>query len=93
MDLKDFLGQQVVLKGIAKNAKGWAVLINEDNNVIYIKDLLEWSEKLLDTQITIKGHLKKLKLIRDPQIDNNGAISQGAYGKQFVLENMEIIEE
>jgi len=93
MDLNNLLGQQVVLQGIAKNAKGWAVLITADNKVVYIKGLLEWSEKLLDTEITIKGYLKKIKLIRDPQIDNNGAISQGAYGKQFVLENMEIIEE
>ncbi len=91
MDLNNLLGQHVVLKGMAKNAKGWAVLITEDNKVIYIKGLLEWSDKLLDTEITIKGHLKKIKLIQDPQIDNNGAISQGAYGKQFVLENMEII--
>jgi hypothetical protein len=93
MDLNDLLGQQIVLQGIAKNAKGWAVLITEDENVIYIKGLLEWSEKLLNTKIKIKGHLKKAKLIQDPQIDNKGAISQGSYGKQFILENMEIIEE
>jgi hypothetical protein len=93
LGLKDLCGQDVVLSGRAKNAKGNAVLYTEDRNVVYIKDMSEWSEELLDAKITIKGQLKEMKLIPDPKIEKSGAISQGAKGNQIVLENIEIIED
>jgi len=37
----------------------------------------------------VSGLLKNEKFIPDPIIDENGAISTGAYGDQLVLENAE----
>jgi len=91
-DLETHLEEQVTLSGIAKNAKGYAVLLTKDNMVIYIRELPEWTEALLDSQIKVKGLLKKINLIPDPYIDKNGAISQGAEGLQYVLVNYELME-
>lgn len=92
LNLKNHLGERVTLYGIAQNAKGYAVLLTEDEKVIYIRELAEWPEDLLDSSITIKGILRHIKLIPDPNITENGAISQGAQGLQYVLTNYEIIE-
>ena len=89
MDVEKFLGQEVNLKGIAKDAKGGAVLITSDNHVIYIKGLEFWPSRFLDEQVLVKGVLKKEKLIPDPVIDEEGAISCGATGDQLVLDDAE----
>ncbi len=89
--LENHLEEVLTIKGTAKNAKGYAVLLTEEKAVIYIKKLPEWSEEILDTQMNVKGTLKKMKLIPNPIIDQNGAISQGAQGLQYVLTNYEII--
>ncbi|TFG14209.1 MAG: hypothetical protein EU535_03720 [Promethearchaeota archaeon] len=89
MELEKLIDQRVTLHGSAKNAKGGAVIITKDNNVIYVKNLESWSPKLEDKQMIVSGLLKKEKFIPDPIIDENGAISCGAKGMQFVLENAE----
>lgn len=91
MSIKDLIGQEVKLKGVAKNAKGCAVLVTDNKEVVYVRDLLEWSDDILNKRITVQGELKESKLILDPQIDEDGAISQGAYGMQLVLENLKIL--
>ena len=87
MALKKQLGQKVNLSGIAKDAKGGAVLITSEGHAIYIKGLDSWPSNILDKSISASGLLKEEKFIPDPRIDENGAISTGAYGKQLVLEN------
>ena len=91
MELEKLIGQKVTLLGTAKDAKGGAVLITEDDNVIYIKEFESWSSELLDTQVSVSGLLNKEKFIPDPLVDENGAISCGAFGDQLVIKKAEII--
>jgi hypothetical protein len=93
MSLEKSIGQKVNLFGIAKDAKGGAVLLTNDGNVIFIKNLEHWSPELLNKQFYISGILKKKKFIPDPVVDKNGAISCGAFGEQLVLENVEYFKE
>ncbi|MFX0070196.1 MAG: hypothetical protein ACFFAO_03810 [Candidatus Hermodarchaeota archaeon] len=88
MDLDKQIGQKVNLKGTAKDAKGGAVLLTPEGNVIYIKGLESWPSNILDKSISVSGLLKEEKFIPDPRIDEDGAISTGAYGNQLVLENV-----
>jgi hypothetical protein len=89
MQLEELIDQKVTLHGTARNAKGGPVIITKDNNVIYFKNLESWPPELEGKQIIMSGLLKKEKFIPDPIIDENGAISCGAKGMQFVLENAE----
>ena len=89
MKLEKQIGQKVTLGGTAKDAKGGAVLLTVEGNVIYIKGLEFWPSEFLDKQISVKGLLKEEKFIPDPVIDEDGAISTGAYGDQLILENAE----
>ena len=90
-NLKELLDKEVTLTGMAKDAKGGAVLlINEIP--IYIKGLSSWSVEYFGKVIQVKGILRDGKIIPDPYIDENGGISQGAIGRQYVLENYEILE-
>ena len=91
MELEKLIGQKVTLRGIAKDAKGGAVLTTTEGSVIYIKELESWSSELLDKQVSVSGLLNKEKLIPDPVVDKNGAFRSGAFGFQFVLEKAEII--
>ena len=90
IELKQFLGKKVTLLGTSRDAKAGAVLITGDRNPIYINGLASWSADLLGKQVSVKGVLKKEKFIPDPIIDENGAISTGATGDQFVLKNVKI---
>lgn len=89
IDLEEFIDQRITLHGIAKDAKGGAVLILAEEIPIYIEDLASWSPELFGKHIEVIGILRKKKLIPDPRIDENGGISQGAIGMQLVLENAE----
>lgn len=91
MELEKLIGQKVTLLGTAKDAKAGSVLITAYGNVIYIKELESWSSELLDKQVSVSGLLNKEKFIPDPETDENGAISSGAFGEQFVLKKAEII--
>ena len=87
MDIEKLLGQKVNLNGTAKDAKGGAVLLTPEGDVVYIKGLEFWPSDFLDKSISVSGLLKEEKFIPDPRIDEDGAISTGAYGNQMVLEN------
>ena len=89
MGIENLIGHNIELVGIANNAKGGAVLITEDDHVIYIKGLQSWPSELTGKQVTITGLLKREKLIPDPKIAENGAISAGAIGLQLVLDNVD----
>jgi len=89
MKIEKQIGQKVTITGTAKDAKGGAVLLTPEGNVIYIKGLEFWPSDILDKQLSVRGLLKEEKFIPDPIIDEDGAISTGAYGDQLVLENTE----
>ena len=81
------IGQKVTLRGTARNAKGGAVLLTSNNVPCYIEHLDCWPEDLDGKQIVATGTLREKKLIPDPFIAPDGAISQGAIGDQKVLED------
>jgi len=92
MDIKKLIGQKITIFGIAKDAKGGAILLTSEKVPIYIKGLDYWSPELFDKQLKVTGVLKEEKFIPDPVIDEDGSISTGAYGDQLVLENAEFFE-
>lgn len=70
---------------MAGNSKGGAVLITLKKDVVFIEDLVSWEEGLVGKELVVTGLLKRVKYIPDPTIDEDGAISQGAEGLQYVL--------
>jgi hypothetical protein len=90
LNFKKLLDKEVILTGMAKDAKGGAVLIINEMP-IYMKGLLSWSLDHFGKIIKVKGILRDEKIIPDPHVDEDGAISQGAIGKQLVLEDFEIM--
>ena len=73
--------------GAAQNAKAGAVLLTESGEVIYIHELAEWPEDVLGCKVEALGRLEEIKLVPDPLVDEDGAVSAGAEGRQFVLKN------
>jgi len=92
MDIEKSIGLKITILGIAKDAKGGAVLLTSEKVPIYIKGLDSWSPELYDKQLKVTGVLKEEKFIPDPVIDEDGSISTGAYGNQLVLEHGEFFE-
>jgi hypothetical protein len=80
------VGQIVTLHGIARDAKGGAVLLLSNNNPVYIEGLSAWPGEFSGKQVSVTGVLREKKLIPDPYIAPDGGISQGAIGTQIVLE-------
>lgn len=74
------------LTGIAENAKAGAVLI-VDGAPIYIRTLAAWPQAMRGKTVKVKGRLVETKLIPSPERGPKGEISQGAEGKQWVLED------
>jgi len=92
MDIEKSIGQKITILGIAKDAKGGAVLLTSGKVAIYIKGLDSWPPELFNKQLKVTGMLKEEKFIPDPIIDENGSISTGAYGDQLVLIDAEFFE-
>ena len=76
--------QEQTVEGRAENAKGGAVVVIK-GDVVYIKGVPYWHEVLIGRDVVVKGVLTEEKLIPDPIIDEEGAISQGAEGMQTVI--------
>ena len=92
-ELEQSIGKEVTLHGTAKDAKGGAVLLTDDNVPIYIKGLSTWTSGIEGSRISAIGVLEKEKYIPDPTIDEDGGISQGAIGMQYVLTNVKNEED
>jgi hypothetical protein len=91
--LEKVLGQKVTLNGTARDAKGGAVLLTDDGTPVYIEGLAYWTPEIEGTRISTSGVLTKIKYIPDPTIGEDGGISQGAIGMQFVLTKIEKEED
>ena len=87
IQLEEELGKEVTLHGTARDAKGGAVLLTDENVPVYIKGLNTWTSGIEGSRVSASGVLKKEKYIPDPTIDEDGGISQGAMGMQYVLTN------
>ncbi|MBD3191105.1 MAG: hypothetical protein GF308_10695 [Candidatus Heimdallarchaeota archaeon] len=88
----NLLNMKVTLVGLAANAKAGSCL-QLDNNIIYLQDHFEWGDELLGQHVNVTGVLLKRKIIPDPTIDEQGGISAGAHGEQYVLEQIENIHK
>jgi hypothetical protein len=73
--------------GRADNAKGGAVVVLQNQEVIYVRNLSFWDEDVVGKQVSIKGIVRLEKYIPDPVVAEDGAISQGAIGSQYVLDD------
>jgi len=76
---------EVTLEGTAFDAKGGAVLKTKKGEIIYIQGLPSWGTNA-GRRISATGILRLKKYIPDPKTSKTGAVSQGAWGKQLVLE-------
>lgn len=80
------VGRHVTLTGTARDAKGGAVLLAGSGEPVYIDDLDAWPEALHGKQVTATGHLRRRQHLPQAKVDEHSAVSQGAQGKQYVLE-------
>ena len=85
--LDDLIDRSTSLIGRAENAKGGAVVILESQEVIYIRSVSSWDDEIVGKQVIIKGIVRLEKYIPDPEVSKDGAISQGAIGSQYVLDD------
>lgn len=85
---KNIIGKEISLSGLAFDAKSGAVLKLKNGAIVYLQGLDYWPSELIGKKTSVRGTLQEKKFIPDPVIDEDGAISQGAYGLQYVLENI-----
>lgn len=85
---ENMIGKEITLVGQAVDCKTAACLKLKNDIVVYISNLDFWEEsEYLGKVVYVTGLLKWKKIIPDPMIDENGAISAGAEGDQLVIEN------
>ena len=88
----EFFDKENTFQGLAVRSKAGACIKLEDGNIIFIENMLDWEDELLNQELIVIGTLVEKKIIPDVTIDEDGAISQGAEGKQFLLEKIKKIE-
>lgn len=76
-------GRIVTAKGVAKDAKGGAVLLDGDG-VVYVKGLDAWPRESIDRDQSIEGCLAEEKYLPVATRDPSGIISQGVEGDGVV---------
>ncbi|NHI94864.1 MAG: hypothetical protein EAX96_20415 [Candidatus Lokiarchaeota archaeon] len=81
----ELIGKEITLKGEVANCKAGPCLSLKDGSIIYVQEL---NDELIGKKIKLKATFLRKKIIPDPMIDENGAISTGAHGDQFILENI-----
>lgn len=84
---KELLDKKITFKGKVVNCKAGPCLQLKDGTILYVREL---DNELMDKDIVITGTFLRKKIIPDPIVDKNGAISTGAHGDQLVLENIKI---
>jgi len=91
----ELLNKEISMKGLAVvsavvSKAGACIKLAED--IVFIQDKHDWEDEELNKIVVVTGTLVEKKFIPDPVIDEDGAISQGAEGTQFVLEGIKKIE-
>ena len=84
---EDLIGKEITLVGQAVDCKAAACLKLKKDIVVYIPNLDFWNSEFLGKNVYVTGILQWKKIIPDPIIGENGAISTGAEGDQFILKN------
>lgn len=77
--LSALVKRRVRLVGVAKNAKGGAVLLVEKSPV-YVAGLAAWPADALDAQVAVGGQLEQRALLPEATRNAKGEISQGTTG-------------
>lgn len=83
--LSKVLNTRVRLSGLARDAKGGAVVL-VDNSPLYLAGLESWPTELHGKPVAVSGKLVDREYLPQATRDAKGAISQGAEGSQLVLE-------
>lgn len=84
--IQEMIGKTVDLCGKAEDAKAGAVLMTKEGYVIYLLNMAQWPGEVVEKAVCVKGKLRRMKYLPDPQQSIDGALSQGAEGKQYVIE-------
>lgn len=83
--LASLVGQRARLSGVARDAKGGAVLV-VDGAPLYLEGLDSWPAGVGGKAVVAGGTVVEKQHLPEAKRDARGAISQGAVGKQLVLE-------
>lgn len=83
--LPKLLGKRVRLSGLARDAKGGAVLLL-DGSPLYLAGLESWPAEVHGKTVAVGGTLVEKQYLPEATRNAKGEISQGAAGKQLVLE-------
>lgn len=90
---ENLIGKEITLLGIAYDAKAGAVLKLKNDAIVYIYNLDCWSSEFFGQKTSVTGILQLRKIIPDVEIDETGAISQGAPGEQYLIEEIKEIKK
>lgn len=80
------VGQTVVIRGTAYDARAGAIVELDDRTPIYIAGLTEWDPALHGKPLEVTGLLKE-RAPRVPQVPPGGPQRHGLASSTFVLEN------
>jgi len=78
--------QEVTINGCARDAFLGAVVLMADRTPIYVDGLAEWQDDIEGEDIQATGILRRRSLAPDPVVDEDGAVSHGVEGRNYVLE-------
>ena len=84
--MKDSSRGFVRIEGTAYDAKGGAVL-RTDDAVVYIAGKASWPADVVGGRVRATGILSEEKIVPDPEVGADGAVSAGAAGLQKVLKD------
>lgn len=82
--LNELKTHRVRLAGVARDAKGGAVLLL-GNTPVYLAGLESWPSEAQGQRVAVGGTLQNEAFLPEATVDKKGAISQGAKGTQWVL--------
>ena len=85
--LKQQIGKTVTLQGKAMDSHSCAAVVLDDDNVVYIPVLDYWPKDLAGKHVEVRGVLKRKQLAPEATRSADGAVSHGASGDDYVLEN------
>ena len=84
---ENLIDKEITLVGQAVDCKAAACLKLKDGIVVYIPNLDFWDSEFSGKMVSVTGILRRKKIIPDPIVDENGAISTGAEGEQLIIDN------
>ena len=85
MDFSALVNRRVILRGIAYNALGRAVLADPDDEwLVYVDDLEWWDDDEYGKNVEVSGLLVREPIAPDAVV-NEGRHTHGAVGKALII--------